>query len=269
MLSKLAYIVSVFLCIYIAIIVLVYLFQTHLVYFPTKVISATPQQANLSYEDVWLQTEDGDRIHGWYVPKDSAKWTVLMLHGNGGNISHRLQTLSLLNKIGVNTLIIDYRGYGLSEGSPSEQATYLDAMTAWQHLVQKRTRPDSIILFGRSLGGAIAVWLATEVKPRGLILESTFTSIIEMAEHHYPFLPVRYILSFKYSSMAIAEDIQGPTFMLHSRADEIVPFDLAMKLYDALPGKKSFLEMQGGHNDAFYVSGDTYINGLKKFFDSL
>ena len=269
MLSKLLFFLFVAACIYVAIVILVYLFQSHLVYFPTRSIDATPNHVNLNYEDVWLQTKDGDRIHGWFVPEPNARWTVLMFHGNGGNISHRLETLRLLNNVGVNTLIIDYRGYGLSEGQPSEQATYLDAMAAWEHLVEERSGRDSIIVFGRSLGGAVAVWLANEVNPRGLILESTFTSVIDMAQHHYPFLPVRYISKFHYDSLAIAENIAGPTFMLHSRDDEIVPFDLGMKLYEALPGNKSFLEMQGGHNDGFYVSGHSYVNGLKGFIDSL
>lgn len=269
MLNKLLFVAGILSCVYVAIVILVYLLQSRLIYFPSRSIDVTPQQVNLSYEDVWLQTQDGDRIHGWYVPKNKARLTVLMLHGNGGNISHRLQTLTMLNTIGVNTLIIDYRGYGHSEGKPSEQATYLDAMAAWEYLTQKQTRPDSIVIFGRSLGGAIAVWLANEVRPRGLILESTFTSIVDMAQHHYPFLPVRYISTFSYDSMAIADNIPGPTFVLHSRADEIVPFDLGMKLYKALSGKKYFLEIQGGHNEGVYLSGNTYVNGLKKFFDSL
>lgn len=269
MLSKLLFLMGVAICAYVGVIVLVYLFQSHLFYFPIRSIDTTPDQIDLNYEDVWLQTEDGDRIHGWYVPSDDAEWTVLMFHGNGGNISHRLQTLALLYDLGVNTLIIDYRGYGLSEGRPSEQATYLDALSAWQYLVRKRTQPESIVIFGRSLGGAVAVWLANRVKPGGLILESTFTSVTDMAEHHYPFLPVRYISKYRYDSLSIAENIQGPTFMLHSPEDEIVPYDLGRRLYAALPGKKSFLEMEGGHNEGFYVTGNAYTQGFRKFFDSL
>lgn len=269
MMGKLLLFVAALLCVYITIVLLTYFFQARLVFFPTRSIDATPLQVNLKYEDVWLQTEDGKRVHGWYVAKENARWTVLMFHGNGGNISHRLPTLSLLHAIGVNTLLIDYRGYGLSEGRPSEQATYLDAMAAWQYLVRERSRADAIIIFGRSLGGAVAMWLADKVKPRGLILESTFTSLTEMAEYHYPFLPVRYIVRMHYDSMSIAGNIQGPTFVLHSRSDEIVPFELGVKLYDALSGSKSFLEIQGSHNDGFFVSDGAYKRALSNFFDSL
>ena len=269
MTSKLLFIIGVLILIYVGLVAVIYVGQSRLVYFPTSSIDATPDLINLSYEDVWLQTEDGDRIHGWYLPEDNAEWTVLMFHGNGGNISHRLQTLSILNKIGVNTLIIDYRGYGQSQGQPSEEATYQDALAAWEHLIQHRTDAESIILFGRSLGGAVAVWLANEVNPGGLILESTFSSVVDMAQHHYPFLPVRYISRFKYDSLSLASAIDMPTLMLHSRQDNIVPFDLGMKLYEALPGKKSFVEMRGGHNDGFFTSGEHYIKGLKNFIESL
>ena len=269
MVSKLLFVIGVLICLYAALVILVYLGQSRLVYFPTNSIDATPDLLNLSYEDVWLQTQDGERIHGWYVPQEDAKWTVLMFHGNGGNISHRLQTLDILNEIGVNTLIIDYRGYGLSEGSPSERATYQDAMAAWDHLIQHRTNAESVVVFGRSLGGAVAVWLASNVRPKGLILESTFSSVVDMAQHHYPFLPVRYISKFKYDSLSLASNIQIPTLMLHSREDNIVPFNLGMKLYDALPGNKSFVEMRGGHNEGFHVSGGHYTNGLRTFIESL
>ena len=269
MTSKLLSVIGFLIFIYVTLVAVIYLGQSRLVYFPTSSIDATPDLINLTYEDVWLQTEDGDRIHGWYLPREKAKWTVLMFHGNGGNISHRLQTLDLLNKIGVNTLIIDYRGYGRSQGQPSEQATYQDALAAWQHLIQNRTDPESVILFGRSLGGAVAVWLATKVNPKGLILESTFSSVVDMAEHHYPFLPVSYISRFKYDSLSLASKIEIPTLVLHSREDNIVPFDLGFKLYEALPGNKSFIEMQGGHNDGFFVSGEHYINAIKNFIESL
>ena len=269
MTSKLLFVIGVLILIYVGLVAVIYLGQSRLVYFPTSSIDATPDLINLSYEDVWLQTQDGDRIHGWYLPEEDAKWTVLMFHGNGGNISHRLQTLDILNKIGVNTLIIDYRGYGRSQGQPSEQATYQDALAAWEHLIQHRTDAESVILFGRSLGGAVAVWLANEVNPRGLILESTFSSVVDMAQHHYPFLPIRYISRFKYDSLSLASAIDMPTLMLHSRQDNIVPYDLGLKLYEALPGKKSFVEMRGGHNDGFFISGEHYINGLKNFIESL
>ncbi len=269
MVGKLFLLLGVAASIYFAIVGMAYLGQSRMVYFPTGSINETPHRMGLDYEDVWLNTIDGTRIHGWYVPKHGSRWTVLMLHGNGGNISHRLQTLQILNKVGASTLIIDYHGYGRSEGRPSEQGTYEDALAAWAFLTETKTSAANIVIFGRSLGGAVAVWLAAKVNPAGLILESTFTSLTDLAHHHYPLLPVGFISRYKYDSMALAPKITSPALVLHSRADTIVPFDLGVGLFDALPGEKSFLEMQGGHNDGFYSTGQKYTNGLTKFLESL
>jgi len=269
MVGKLFMLLGIAASIYIAIVGMAYLSQSRMIYFPTGAINETPQRIGLDYEDVWLTTIDGTRIHGWYVPKHGARWTVLMLHGNGGNISHRLQTLQILNEVGASTLIIDYHGYGRSEGRPSEQGTYEDALAAWAFLTETKTSAANIVIFGRSLGGAVAVWLAAKVNPAGLILESTFTSLTDLAHHHYPLLPVGFISRYKYDSLALAPKITSPALVLHSRTDTIVPFDLGVGLFDALPGEKSFLEMQGGHNDGFYSTGQKYTNGLTRFLKSL
>lgn len=269
MVSKLVLIATILFCTYLFVAALVYFGQARMVYFPTRSITATPDQIGLRYEDVWLQTEDDVRIHGWYVPKEGAHWTVLFLHGNGGNMSHRLETLDLLHQIGVNTLIIDYRGYGMSQGSPSEAGTYLDAMAAWTYLSQHRAGADSTVVFGRSLGGAIAAWLAAKVDPKGLILESTFTSVVDMAQIHYPFLPARLLSRFVYDSTVLAPRIGCAALVLHSLDDEVVPFELGLKVFDALPGKKSFMELRGGHNHGIQATGPAYARGLQDFFDSL
>ena len=269
MVSKIFTFVLFVACMYGVIVAMVYFRQSAMVYFPTRFIDATPDQIGLQYEDVWMDTLEGERVHGWYVPAPDATLTVLMFHGNGGNISHRLQTLALLYDIGVNTLIIDYRGYGRSEGRPGEQATYHDALAAWQYLLDRGLSPEEIVLFGRSLGGAVAVWLAARVAPRGLILESTFTSVIDMAKYHYPFLPVKLLAKFKYDSLALVDEIKSPVLALHSPDDEIVPYELGVRLYQALPVEKSFVDMKGGHNDGFYVSGDGYVNSLWNFLRGL
>ncbi|MDA9982310.1 alpha/beta hydrolase [Gammaproteobacteria bacterium] len=269
MIGKLIFLLCVAACIYIAILGMAYFGQSRMIFFPSGAINETPLRIGLGYDDVWLKTNDGTRIHGWYVPKAGARWTMLMLHGNGGNISHRLQTLQILNEIGASTLIIDYHGYGMSEGRPSEQGTYEDAMAAWTYLTETKTSAANIVVFGRSLGGAVAVWLAAEVNPAGLILESTFTSLTDLAHHHYPLLPVGFISKYKYDSLALVRNITSPVLLLHSRADTIVPFELGIELFDALPGEKSFLEMQGGHNDGFYTSGQKYTIALKAFLESL
>lgn len=269
MVGKLFLLLGVAVSIYIAFLGMTYFGQSRLVYFPTRAINETPQRIGLDYEDVWLKTIDGTRIHGWYVPKPGSQWTVLMLHGNGGNISHRLQTLQILHQVGASTLIIDYHGYGKSEGRPSEQGTYEDALAAWAFLTETKTSAANIVVFGRSLGGAVAAWLAAKVNPAGLILESTFTSLTDLAHHHYPLLPVGFISRYKYDSMALAHKITSPALVLHSRSDTIVPFALGVGLFEALPAEKSFLEMQGGHNDGFYKTGQKYTHGLTKFLESL
>lgn len=269
MLGKVISLISAIACVYIAFVALIYFAQPRLVYFPTRAIVATPDNIGLLYEDVNLRTHGGVEIHGWYVRKKDARWTVLLLHGNGGNISHRLDTLRILHELGVDTLIIDYPGYGKSGGRPDEQGTYDAATAAWQFLAVNATNPGKIILFGRSLGGVIAVWLAKRVDPAGLILESTFTSLADMARHHYPFLPVSLISRYDYDAISTAADITVPVLMVHSVQDEIVPFELGAELYDALPGRKAFLEIRGGHNDGFLVTGREYTNGIKLFLESL
>lgn len=269
MIGKLAAVFGIVAVGYLAIVGLVYVLQSRMVYFPAQKIEATPARIGLDYEDVWLHTGDGVRIHGWYLPAPGARRTVLFLHGNAGNVSHRLPTLALLRGIGMSTLIIDYRGYGLSEGRPSEAGTYEDALAAWRYLTRDGTGADSIVLFGRSLGGAVAAWLASRVEPAGLVLESTFTSAQDLARHHYPLLPVRYLLKFRYDSLALAKDIRSPALISHSRDDEIVPFDLGLKLYRELRGRKAFIELSGGHNDRHYLQHAAYQQSLRDFFASL
>ncbi|MCP4378426.1 MAG: alpha/beta fold hydrolase, partial [bacterium] len=169
-----------------------FLFQGSLVYRPTRQLINTPDQMGMQYENVSLQTSDGVKVHGWFIPCETEKGTVLMFHGNGGNISHRLETIAIFRRMGYNVMIIDYRGYGQSEGSPSEQGTYRDAEAAWTYLTRKRKIDASkIVLFGRSLGGAVAAWLAVEKHSAGVILESTFTSVPDRGAELYKYLPVR------------------------------------------------------------------------------
>lgn len=269
MLGKLISLSGVLALIYIAFVAFVYLTQSRMVYFPTSTIVATPQVIGLPFEDVNLTVRDGVQIHGWYVRGDQNRWTVLMLHGNGGNISHRLDTLRILDDLGADTLIIDYPGYGLSGGRPDEQGTYDAALAAWRFLTENGTDPARIILFGRSLGGVVAMWLAERVDPAALILESTFTSLEDMASHHYPFLPVSLISRYDYDAVSAAPAVTAPVLTVHSPQDEIVPFELGTRLHDALPGRKTFLEIRGGHNEGFLVSGRQYTEGLQRFLESL
>lgn len=247
-----------------------FLLQPRLVYFPITGLQMIPTQVGLRYEDVNFETRDGLRLHGWYIPVRGASYTVLFLHGNAGNISHRLESLAIFNRLGLNTFIIDYRGYGNSQGTPDENGTYQDALAAWDHLRQaKQKKPEDIILFGRSLGGAVAAWLATQVNPGGLILESTFTSLPDLGADHYWFLPVRWLSRYQYSTQAQLSAVSAPVLIAHSRDDRIVSFRHAQNLYAVANPPKQFLELRGGHNEGFVVSGDAYEDGLRRFVASL
>ncbi|MDO8291764.1 MAG: alpha/beta hydrolase, partial [Gallionella sp.] len=176
---------------------LLYFFQARLVFYPEtgREIIATPGQAGLPYEDIRLTTSDGLGLHGWYIPAPQThaqpRGTVLFLHGNAGNISHRIDSLQMFHRLGYSTLIFDYRGYGSSGGTPSEQGTYRDAEAAWRYLTEQRRIPSCrIVLFGESLGGAVGAWLAARQKPAALVIASGFTSVPGLARHFYPYLPV-------------------------------------------------------------------------------
>ncbi len=247
-----------------------FLFQARLVFFPSRTLASTPQRIGLEYEEVWLQAADGARIHGWYVPHPRARGTLLFLHGNAGNIGDRLESLGIFHRLGLNTLIIDYHGYGKSEGSPGEAESYSDAEAAWRHLVEARRIPaQSIVLFGRSLGGAVAAWLAARVPSAGLILESTFTSVPDMAAKVYPFFPVRLLARIQLDARASLARVRVPVLVIHSAGDEIVPLAHGRALFDAAPEPKRFLELRGGHNDGFLVSREIYVAGLSGFIQEI
>ena len=177
---------------------LLYFFQPHYIYYPYKQLDSTPATINLPYEDVTLTTSDDVSLHGWWIPHPDARYTLLFLHGNAGNISHRLQSIEIFHKLKLSVFIIDYRGYGNSEGKPGEKGTYRDADAAWQYLVnEQRVKPEQIIIFGRSLGGAIGSWLAVKYQAAAVILESTFTSVADMGNHYYPYLPIKLIIAVK------------------------------------------------------------------------
>ncbi|HSB68356.1 MAG TPA: alpha/beta fold hydrolase, partial [Candidatus Methylomirabilis sp.] len=170
-------------------------------YFPDKEIRAIPEQLGLTPRWEFFEARDGVRLSAWYVPKTDARGVVLFLHGNGGNVSHYLQALAMFSRLGFGSFILDYRGYGRSEGTPSEQGTYLDAEAAWRYLVRTlHIPPDSIVVFGRSLGGSIAAWLAREHTPRMLVLESAFTSLRDVAADLYPWAPTRLLTGDMYDT---------------------------------------------------------------------
>lgn len=255
--------------IYLLLGVMLFFMQERMIFLPRlpgRQLEATPRDVGFDYVDVNFKTADGLTLHGWYIYARNPRGTVLFLHGNAGNISHRLDSVAIFHELGFNTFIIDYRGYGQSEGKPGEQGTYLDADAAWQHLVTERGEdPARIVVFGRSLGGAVAAWLATKQKPAALIVESSFTSVAEMAAHLYPYVPVRFILRLRYPVIDFVSRITCPVLIVHSRDDEIIPFAMGKALYRAAPGPKAFLELAGDHNSGFLMLPDRYRQKLAEF----
>ncbi len=248
---------------------LLYLFQPRFIYFPQSTIDYTPDMAGLPYEDIYFKTNDDVLLNGWFIPVEDAKNTLLFFHGNGGNISHRLESLKIFHELGLSVFIIDYRGYGQSQGTSSEQGTYRDAEAAWRFLTKTRGITESeIIIFGRSMGGAVAIWLAGNHTPKLLILESTFTSVADMGKHYYPYLPTHLLARIKYASIDRIKAIHIPILISHSQTDEIVPYKFGRALFEKARAPKIFLELKGGHNDGFITTGSSYIQGLENFIST-
>ena len=246
----------------------IYMYQPKMLYFPDEgdQTAATPSDVGLTYQQVELQTTDDLRLSAWYLPAEDEQGVLLFCHGNAGNISHRLDSLLLFHHLQMSVLIFDYRGYGQSEGQPSEQGTYTDALAAWEYLLtQKSKQPAEIVIFGRSLGAAIAAELATRVRPGALILESAFTSVPDLASEIYPFLPVRLLSRFSYDTRTRLDSLACPLLIIHSNDDEIIPYSHAQRLYAAAHEPKHLLNISGGHNDGFLVSGNRYTEGLRRF----
>jgi len=255
-------------CLYAGITALVYFRQSSLIYYP-NIAGRSPQQIGLAFEDVELLTEDKVRLHGWFIPSDNARGTLLFFHGNAGNISHRLDSIAIFNRMNLDVFIFDYRGYGQSQGRVSETGTYLDAEAAWFYLVETRAiDADEIIVFGRSLGASIAAWLASRHRPAALILESSFSSVPSMAQRLYPFLPVKWLSNFSYDTRQYVSRIECPLLVAHSKHDEIIPYAEGRLVFDAAPADKQFLDMRGGHNDGFITTGKAYSDRLSRFIES-
>ncbi len=242
-----------------------------MVYFPERSITATPAEVGLEFSDVYLTTSDGLRIHGWHVPGES-KTTLLWLHGNAGNISNRVENIAVLSRLtGLSVMIIDYRGYGLSEGSPSEGGLYSDAEAAFEYLTSEAGLDPAtdIVLFGRSLGVGVAAEMATRHPVRCVILESGFTSVIAMARATQPNWLVQVLtpmIDARYDTLSKMGLIDSPVMVVHGEQDDIVPFTMAHELYEAASEPKRFYAVRGAmHNDVYERGGTAYFQALNDF----
>jgi len=251
---------------YVAVAGLLYVFQPHFIYFPGPPPQRSPAAIGLAFEELWLEPAPDARVHAWWVPAGDQAPVLLFMHGNAGSIGDRLESLRLFHELGLSVLIFDYRGYGASSGVPGEQATIEDARAAWRYLRRERGVPAGrIVLFGRSLGAAVAIALASEVEAGALIVESAFTSMGAIAARHYPWLPARWLVRVHYPNLERIGAASMPVLVVHSREDRLIPFEMGRRLHEAARAPKAFLEITGGHNDGFLVSGARYREGLAEF----
>ncbi|MEA3508385.1 MAG: alpha/beta hydrolase [Synergistota bacterium] len=253
---------------WLAVCAVAWLFQGRIIYQPRERLVMTPADVGIPYEDLMLETDDGVVVNAWFLPLEHSEKALLFCHGNAGNMSHRMESLAVFRRLGFNVLLFDYRGYGKSGGSPSEEGFYQDARAALAELRRRGFEPAKTVFFGRSLGGAVAARMTLEETPAALVLESTFTSLPAMGARYFPFLPARLILRDRFDTLSVIGCIRCPVLVVHSPEDEIAPFDHGKRLFEAAEGPKQFLEIHGNHNGGFILSGKAYVDGLRLFFES-
>jgi len=270
-------IIAVPVVLYLLFIVNLYLVQARHIYCPTAEIATTPDSHGLEFEAVDFESSDGLMLHGWFVPRavDSGgsaekERVVLFFHGNTGNISDCIDTLAMFHQLGLSTFIFDYRGYGRSQGSPTEQGTYDDAEAAWAYLLRDRgIKSEDVIVIGRSLGAAIASAHVARHAPGALVIESTFTSAPELAAEMFRIFPARLMSRFKYRVRDNIANTHCPILIVHSSNDEVIPFHHGTRLYEVANEPKAFLEISGEHAQGCFTSGQDYTDGLKRFLNSV
>ncbi len=244
---------------------LVYLKQDSLTYFPAQEILVNPGELGLEFESFDLELGESS-VTGWIVRSNQDAPWVLHFHGNGGNIAHRIDYLALFRRLGFNGVVFDYRGYGKSRGQPTESGLTEDALAVYQHLIEREgVKPDRLVYFGESLGGAVACALAERKPPAGMILKSTFTSYPEMASTVYPFLPVRLLARARYDSASRVRDFRFPLLVMHSRRDEVIPFQLGERLFEVSSAPKSWYEFEGTHNTGPLQLGSGFTDAIRTF----
>ncbi len=241
------------------------------IFYPDTFMMHGPSDYGLDFEDIWFQTTDGVRLHGWMIPADSPEGLMLFCHGNAGNISHRLDNISRLHQINISVFIFDYRGYGRSGGRISEGGLYTDVEAAYRvardYADRRRLR---LVIFGRSLGGVAAVHVASANQCSGAILESTFTNLAAMARTHFPLPLVDGLLRKRFNSLDKIPQVKAPLLFFHGDNDEIVPYRYGLELYEAAPEPKEFVTLEGaGHNDTYIVGGEAYFEKLRHFIENL
>lgn len=244
--------------------------ERHLVYMPPAPQSDTAGISRLGGEEVWLQAEDGTRLHGWFFAHDNPRFALLYAHGNAEDADQNAEFMAFLrDQLQASVFIFDYRGYGLSEGTPSEAGLIQDGLSAQRWLAKRmKISPNQVVLYGRSLGGGVMVALAEQLGARALVLHNSFASMTDVAAHHYFFLPVRLLMRNRFPSVERIRNYDGPLLQVHGTADEVVPLPLARPLFDACPSQhKRFVEVPGGtHNDPLPPA---VLDALVEFLNNL
>lgn len=247
-----------------------YFQQPYMTFYPVRKLDQTPADWGLDYEDVALDTADNVQLHGWYIPARQSEHVLLFFHGNAGNISHRRESIEIFHRLGLSVFIIDYRGYGKSAGKPDEAGLYRDAAAAWRYLTDEKSFADHrILIFGRSLGGAVATRLAAGVQARGLILESTLSSAQDFARQVLPLLSRLVFTRYNFNTAEYIRHVNYPVLVLHSPEDEIMPFALGEKVFRSAHEPKRFVTMQGGHNTGFLQSQPGYAQEIADWLKSI
>jgi uncharacterized protein len=238
---------------------------------PQGKMEGDPSLIGVAFEDVIFFAEDGKRLHGWWVAHPEARGTILYCHGNAGNISTRLDVIEGLHGLGVNLFIFDYRGYGLSKGIPTEQGLYRDARAAYEVVRAKYNDEDDppVMVFGSSLGAAVAAQLAADKPVRGIIIEGGFTSAIDVGERWYPNLPVSMIARYRFDARAKLCSLPQPKLFAHSATDKVIPYDLGGELFQSAAPPKHFVPLNGEHGEACWRDTPVFYAELKKFVASV
>jgi len=248
---------------------LFYLKQPSMIFFPSDNLDATPEQWGMPFENIHFSAADGTSLNGWYIPHSDSDRVLLFFHGNAGNISHRSESIAVFHRMGLNIFIFDYRGYGHSSGKVNEKGLYQDADAAWNYLTKtKDIDSRKIILFGRSLGGAIAANLANKNTPAALIMESTFSSSRDMASSIIPYLSNLIIMRYQFNSKDKIANIQCPVMIMHSSEDEMIPYSHGKKLFNAANQPREFFRMKGSHNAGFLLSQPDYEVVIESFINT-
>ena len=245
------------------------LFEWRSLYYPGALTPPVPSDYGLAFEEVQFMTEDGKLLHGWWMPNDRARGTVIYCHGNAGSIGERASLCADLHKLDVNVFVFDYRGYGLSKGIPTEQGTYRDARAAFEVVRAKHDDAENppVVVYGVSLGGAVAVQLALDRPVRGVVLEGTFTSVADIGERLYPWLPVRLLGKFKYDSIAKIGRLAIPKLIAHSKDDELIPYEHGQRLFRDAAHPKDFVILQGPHGESGWLEKPAYLENIRHLLD--